>query len=68
MTNTNQLQTLIKRSGYKYNFISASVGITYQCLLNKIKNVSEFKATEIGALSDLLGLSASQRDEIFFSQ
>ena len=32
----------------------------------KIQNESEFKASEIAALTDFLGLSAKERDAIFF--
>ena len=39
----------------------------YQGLLNKINNRSEFRANEIQALYDLLGLTEEERVAIFFA-
>ena len=67
MTNTELLRQKIHDSGYRINFIAAKVGITYQCLLNKINNKTEFTATEIKDLSDLLDISLEERERIFFA-
>lgn len=50
MTNTELLREKIDQSGYKLRFIAKKIGITYQGLLNKINNRSEFRANEIQAL------------------
>lgn len=68
MTNTELLREKIEQSGYKLQFIAKKVGITYQGLLNKINNKSEFRANEIQALYDLLGLSEAERVAIFFAE
>lgn len=68
MTNTELLREKIKQSGYKLQFIAKKVGITYQSLSNKINNKSEFRANEIQALYDLLGLSEAERVAIFFAE
>jgi hypothetical protein len=66
MTDTNLLRAKIEASGYKLRFIAAKVGITYQGLLKKMNNETEFKASEIQALVGLLGLDENEREAIFF--
>ncbi|MDY5940999.1 MAG: toxin-antitoxin system, antitoxin component, Xre family protein [Eubacteriales bacterium] len=68
MTNIELLREKIEQSGYKLQFIAKKIGITYQCLLNKINNKSEFRAYEIQALYDLLGLTEEERVAIFFAK
>ena len=48
MTNTELLREKIDQSGYKLRFIAKKIGITYQGLLNKINNRSEFRANDSG--------------------
>ena len=67
MTNTELLKEKIEQSGYKLRYIASKIGITYQGLLNKINNKSEFRANEIQALHDLLGLTDEERVAIFFA-
>ena len=43
------------------------IRITYQGFLKKINNESEFKASEIKGLQDLLNLTDETRDKIFFT-
>ena len=66
MTDTKLLRDKIETSGYKLRFIAAKIGITYQSLLKKMNNESEFKASEIQALYVLLGLNEEEREAIFF--
>ena len=66
MTNTELLREKIDQSGYKLQFIAEKIGITYQGLLNKINNRSEFRASEIQVLYDLLSLTEDERVSIFF--
>lgn len=68
MTDTKLLREKIEQSGYKLQFIAKKVGITYQGLLNKINNKSEFRANEIQALYNLLGLTEKERIAIFFNR
>jgi hypothetical protein len=67
MTNTELLREKIDQSGYKLQFIAEKIGITYQGLLNKINNRSEFRASEIQVLYDLLSLTEDERVSIFFA-
>ena len=68
MTDTELLREKIKQSGYKIQFIAKKLGISYQGLLNKINNKSEFRAKEIQVLHDLLNLTEDERVAIFFTR
>ena len=68
MTNTSLLEDYIKKSGYKRSFIAQQIGLksTYG-FSRKVNNESEFTATEIGILCNLLKISAKDKDAIFFN-
>ena len=66
MTDEKALRDKIEKSGYKLRFIAKKIGMSYQSLLNKMSNKSDFRATEIQALCSLLNISVSERDLIFF--
>lgn len=68
MTNTQLLRNRIEESGYKISYIAAKLGITYQGLSKKINNETEFKASEIKILYNLLSLDDADREAIFFAQ
>lgn len=68
MTDTKALREKIDDSGYKLRFIAKKLGITYQGFLNKINNESEFKATEIQTLCNLLSIDIQEKEQIFFAQ
>lgn len=68
MTNTMLLRETIKKSGLKYRYIAQTMGITPYGLSKKINGETEFKASEIVVLTDVLGLNDTQRDNIFFDQ
>ncbi|MEY8317718.1 helix-turn-helix transcriptional regulator [Oscillospiraceae bacterium 50-58] len=67
MTNTQLLREKMEQSGYKLRFIAAKLGITYQGFLNKVENKTEFTASEIHILFDLLNMSEAERNSIFFA-
>lgn len=66
MTNTVLLKNKIEQSGYKLYFIASKLGITYQGFLKKMNNETEFKASEIQILYNLLNLNEKERELIFF--
>lgn len=68
MTNTDLLKRKIDESGYKMQFIAEYIGVSYQALYNKIGNKTEFLASEIMKLSELLKLTDEERNEIFFAE
>lgn len=68
MTNRIELENKVKASGYRTDFICEKLGITYQAWLNKLKNVSEFKQSEIAKLSEILDLTHDEINTIFFTE
>ena len=68
MTDTARLRNAIDVRGIKYTHIAKSVGLSYYGLLKKIENDSEFKASEITKISEILSLSNKDRDAIFFAK
>jgi len=67
MTNTKLLRERINDSGYRIRYIASRLGLSYQGFQNKVNNVSEFKATEIKELCDLLKIDALEKEQIFFA-
>lgn len=67
MTDTDLLLEVIRGSGLRLGYIAEKLGITYYSLHKKIYNVTQFKATEIQTVSELLKLSVEQREKIFFA-
>ena len=48
--------------------LAEKTGILRETLYNKIRGISEFKASEIAALTKALKLTSEQRDAIFFAE
>lgn len=67
MTNTSLLEQYIEKSGYKKSFIAKQLGITAYGLALKITNKTEFKASEMVILCDLLKINAEDKEAIFFA-
>ena len=69
MRNTELLEKKIEESGYKRNYIAKAIGLKSTFgLANKINNVTEFKASEINILCDLLKIeTAEEKEAIFFA-
>lgn len=68
MTNTALLEQYIEKSGYKKSFIAFQLGITAYGFSLKINNKSEFKASEMAILCELLKISARDKEAIFFAK
>lgn len=68
MTNTVMLEDAIIESGYKKSYIAAQLGLSSYALALKIKNVSEFKASEIDTLCRILKIDVDLRMKIFFAK
>lgn len=68
MTNSLELELQIKRIGISKKEIAKRLGITDMTLFNKIRNETEFKASEIAALTEILMLTEKQRNLIFFDE
>ena len=59
------LQKKVKDSGYKYRFICEKLGISNEGLLKKRKGKIPYKVNEINTITELLNLTATERDDIF---
>lgn len=68
MTDTIALRSVIAESGLKYKALAEIMGLSPYTLQMKIDNESEFKASEIDALANALGMDMQQRDSIFFAE
>lgn len=68
MTNTVLLEEKIAESGLRIGFIAEKCGLSRMGLYKKIKGMSEFTASEISVIKELLKLSAKDIQRIFFDQ
>ena len=68
MLNSFLLKEKIKESGMTIKAIAEKIGMTRETLYNKISGKSEFTASEIVALSEVLRLSKEDRDYIFLNK
>ena len=68
MTDVILLKKKIEESGMTMVAISKKSNILRETLYNRINGVGEFTATEIIALSKVLGLSNKERDQIFLQK
>lgn len=67
MTNSELLREKIDESGMTMVAISKKTGIKRETLYNKLSGKSEFTASEMVALSQVLRLTMEERDAIFFA-
>lgn len=69
MTNTQLLNEIIKKSGLKKVYIAEKVGLTPPGLHNCVTGKSEFKASQINILCDLLGINDLElKEAVFFAE
>lgn len=68
MLNIEALDKRIRESGLKRKKIAESLGLTLAGLKKKTSGRSEFKASEVSLLCQLLGISSVEdKDKIFFT-
>ena len=68
MTNTALLEEKIVKSGLKKSYIAKEIGLSLYGLTLKIRNINEFKASEIEKMCILLGIdNLEERCAIFFA-
>lgn len=68
MTDTNRLKEKIAERGLKLGFIAEKLGLTSYGFTKKMNNDTEFKASEIKTLCELLSItSLKERESIFFA-
>ena len=68
-TNTELLEDIIQKSGYKKQYLAEKIGLTPAGFYNCINNRAEFRAGQINALCELLGITdLTQKENIFFAR
>ena len=67
MTNIVLLQKYIEKSGLKKGYIAEHMGLSKQGFHNKINGKTDFSVKEILTLCNLLNISITEREEIFFT-
>ena len=68
MTDSNMLNTAITESGITVTAIAKKLGITREGFYKKLNNETEFKASEIKSMQNILNLTNKKRDAIFFAK
>ncbi len=69
MTDTELLREVIKSKGLKLEYIAKKLHITRFSLQKKTENTTEFKASEIQKLCEVLQISDPDlKERIFFAQ
>lgn len=69
MTNTDLLKNKIEESGLKMGYLVEQLKTSYGWLNKKINNEVPFKACEIQALCEILGIvDLKEKDRIFFAK
>ena len=68
MTNAELLEQEISNSGMKISAIADKLGISREGFYKKLRNETEFKASEIVLMQNILNLSNEIRDAIFFAK
>lgn len=66
MTDTDKFIAYIKERGISFTKLAEGVGMTRESLYHKVKNETEFKASEIVKITNFLRLTNAEREEIFF--
>lgn len=67
MIKGNLLREKIDTCGFKLVYVAKKVGVSYQAFLKKLNNETEFKASEVMILKELLHLTDDEVMEIFFT-
>ena len=69
MTDTELLMEYVKKSGLKLLYIAECLGLSRYGLAKKINNETEFKASEIEKMCEILHIdSMEERKKIFFAK
>lgn len=67
MTHSAKLEGKIVESGLNQTWIAEQLGMTLATFNYKVNNKTEFKASEIKKLAEILHLTADEVNEIFFA-
>lgn len=67
MTNTKKFKAVMTEKGMTLAKLSEETGISVASLSYKVNNHRQFSAREISTIQAVLGLTATERDAIFFA-
>jgi len=67
MTNIKLLQKKVDESGMTVTAIAEQCNMLRETYYNRMNGISDFKASEISALTKTLRLTREERDNIFFA-
>ena len=67
MTHSAKLKGKIVESGLNQTWIAEQLGMTLATFNYKVNNKTEFKASEIKKLAEILHLTADEVKELFFA-
>ena len=67
MINYKKLNDKVRNSGLKKSYIAKKLGLTPYGLAKKLNGETEFKASEMANISEVLNLTGEMREEIFFA-
>lgn len=68
MFNRNKFRAKVVEAGLTLEETAKKIGINPSTLDRKMSGISDFNRTEIQSLRKILGLSASECDDIFFAE
>lgn len=68
MVDTKALKERIDESGMTIVAISSKSGMLRETLYNRLKGKSDFRLSEVMALTNILHMSKEERDKIFFAE
>ena len=68
MVDIDALKKAIEDSGITMTALSSKLGVSRETLYNRFAGKGEFTVSEIQGLTDILHLTAGQRNAIFFKQ
>ena len=69
MTNTEELEKIIKESGLKKSYIAKTINLSRQGFKNKCENKNPFTTKEIIGLCELLNITKlTDKERIFFAK
>lgn len=68
MTNKNKLNSKLALYGMTANDIAKAINKSRATVSYKMNNLREFKVSEINIISELLQLTAEEKEEIFFAK
>lgn len=68
MTNTRLLEEAIRRAGVKKGFLAERIGVSRATFCALLRNETEFKASQIRVLCEILGIQdPAEMEAIFFA-